>query len=606
MTMVPTPSWRPAATTPRLGELLVGDGQISGGQLQQALNSQVTKGGRLGSHLLQMGLATEQTITGALSRQAGVPWIDLADFAIDPAIVSLVRPETAWKYGFVPVSLSDGTLTVAIADPSRVMALDDVKFTTGYGVDPILASDPAVERALEHYYPGPGSDVSAAGAWGVGAWGVAGTLEMASRGLEELQATLVGPAVPVDGPGDWRGIGADSFDSRGEHAPVVRLVNVVLMSAVQKRASDIHIEPYEKELRVRYRVDGTLHTVITPPLTYRDAIASRVKIMAGLDIAERRLPQDGRITVRFDDNGRAKAIDFRVSVLPTLFGEKIVLRLLDRDQLRLEMTSLGFEPESLARFESAILRPWGMVLVTGPTGSGKTNTLYSCIARLNTPATNIVTAEDPVEFNFAGVNQVQIRESQGLGFAAALRSFLRQDPNIILLGEIRDAETAGIAVKAALTGRLVLSTLHTNDAPSAIARLTNMGVEPFLVGSSVHLVCAQRLVRCICAACARPHPLAAAILRQAGFSAEDAATVRPSIGAGCSKCQGTGYKGRIGVYEVMVVSEMLRALISDGAPAHEVRRQAVAEGMITLRESGLVKVKNGVATLEDVIRETVH
>ena len=365
------------------------------------------------------------------------------------------------------------------------------------------------------------------------------------------------------------------------------------MSAIQKGASDIHIEPYEKELRVRYRIDGILYNIMSPPMKFRDAISSRIKIMAKLDIAEKRLPQDGRIKIRFSDNGDQKEIDFRVSVLPTLFGEKIVMRLLDKDKLMLDMTKLGFEQESLTKFEAAILRPWGMVLVTGPTGSGKTNTLYSSISKINTPETNIMTAEDPVEFNLIGVNQVQVRENIGLNFAAALRSFLRQDPNIILVGEIRDFETAEIAVKAALTGHLVLSTLHTNDAPSTINRLMNMGIEPFLVASSVHLICAQRLVRRVCANCKEPHPTPPPALVQAGFTPEDAETVMPMKGAGCERCNNTGYKGRVGLYEVMEITEELRELILVGASGLELRRKAVDEGMITLRRSGLRKVKDG-------------
>jgi len=356
---------------------------------------------------------------------------------------------------------------------------------------------------------------------------------------------------------------------------------------------------------VRYRVDGILYNIMNPPMKFRDAICSRIKIMAKLDIAEKRLPQDGRIKIRFNESGVPKEIDFRVSVLPTLFGEKIVMRLLDKDKLMLDMTKLGFEPESLAKFETAILRPWGMVLVTGPTGSGKTNTLYSSISKLNTAETNIMTAEDPVEFNLAGINQVQVRESIGLNFAAALRSFLRQDPNIILVGEIRDFETAEIAVKAALTGHLVLSTLHTNDAPSTVNRLMNMGIEPFLVASSVHLICAQRLVRKVCAICKEPHPTPPAALMQAGYNADDANTVTPMRGKGCERCLNTGYKGRVGLYEVMEISEELRELILVGASGPELRRKAIDEGMITLRQSGLRKVKDGMTSLEEVVRETV-
>jgi type IV pilus assembly protein PilB len=377
------------------------------------------------------------------------------------------------------------------------------------------------------------------------------------------------------------------------------------MSAIQKGASDIHVEPYEKELRVRYRIDGILYNVMAPPMKFRDAITSRIKIMSKLDFAEKRLPQDGRIKIRFQDHGKNRDIDFRVSCLPTLFGEKIVMRLLDKTKLMLDMTRLGFEVESLAKFEAAIQKPWGMVLVTGPTGSGKTNTLYSSIARINTTETNIMTAEDPVEFNLVGINQVQVRESIGLNFAAALRSFLRQDPNIILVGEIRDFETAEIAVKAALTGHLVLSTLHTNDAPSTVNRLMNMGIEPFLVASSLNLVCAQRLVRRVCKNCSAPHPTPPEALVHAGFSEEDGKTVVPNKGRGCEKCNNTGFKGRVGLYEVMEVTEELRELILVGASGLELRRKAVEEGMITLRGSGLLKVKEGVTTLEEVVRETM-
>jgi type IV pilus assembly protein PilB len=380
----------------------------------------------------------------------------------------------------------------------------------------------------------------------------------------------------------------------------------MLMSAIQKGASDIHVEPYEKEFRVRFRIDGILYNVMAPPMKFRDAITSRIKIMAKLDIAEKRLPQDGRIKIRFGDGeGGTKEIDFRVSILPTLFGEKIVMRLLDKDKLMLDMTKLGFEPDSLRKLEHAISKPWGMVLVTGPTGSGKTNTLYSSIAKINTPETNIMTAEDPVEFNLVGVNQVQVRENIGLNFAAALRSFLRQDPNIILVGEIRDFETAEIAVKASLTGHLVLSTLHTNDAPSTISRLMNMGIEPFLVASSVNLICAQRLVRRLCTECKTDHPHDPKALVDAGFTQEEAERVIPKKGKGCERCNNTGYKGRVGLYEVMEISDEVRELILVGASALELKRKAVDEGMITLRRSGLHKVMEGVTTIEEVARETV-
>jgi type IV pilus assembly protein PilB len=588
----------------RIGELLLKEKRITPDQLQQALNHQKANGGKLGFNLVQMGFVKDEEITALLSKQYGVPSINLTQFEIDLAVIKLIPPETAQKYQIVPLSRAGGTRTTAMTDPTNVFAMDDIKFMTGYNVEPVVASETAVVEAIQRYYPmGAKPAKGAAAAPSVAPSGPS-TLEMASKGLEELQASLDENA-DVEVLEELQEISADALAKQGEEAPVVRLVNVVLMSAIQKGASDIHIEPYEKELRVRYRIDGILYNIMAPPMKFRDAISSRIKIMSKLDIAEKRLPQDGRIKIRFQDNGTQKEIDFRVSVLPTLFGEKIVMRLLDKDKLMLDMTRLGFEQESLTKFENAILRPWGMVLVTGPTGSGKTNTLYSSIAKVNTPETNIMTAEDPVEFNLAGVNQVQVRENIGLNFAAALRSFLRQDPNIILVGEIRDFETAEIAVKAALTGHLVLSTLHTNDAPSTINRLMNMGIEPFLVASSVHLICAQRLVRRVCANCKEPSPHAPPALIQAGFTPEDANSVVPMKGKGCEKCNQTGYKGRVGLYEVMEISEELRELILVGASGLELRRKAVDEGMLTLRASGLRKVKDGVTTIEEVVRETV-
>jgi type IV pilus assembly protein PilB len=592
----------------RIGDLLLKEKRISAEQLQQALTHQKEHGGKLGYNLVQLGFVKDEEITALLSKQYGVPSINLSQFDIDPAVIKLIPAETATKYQIVPLSRAGATLTIAMTDPTNVFAMDDIKFMTGYNVEPVVASETAVSDAIRKYYrsspPKPAKKEKKEPLPQVLPSGPS-TLEMASKGLEELQATLDSDADEVEVLEELQEISAEALARQGEDAPVVRLVNVVLMSAIQKGASDIHIEPYEKELRVRYRIDGILYNIMAPPMKYRDAIVSRVKIMSKLDIAEKRLPQDGRIKIRFNEGGIPKEIDFRVSVLPTLFGEKIVMRLLDKDKLMLDMTKLGFEPESLAKFESAILRPWGMVLVTGPTGSGKTNTLYSSIAKINTPETNIMTAEDPVEFNLAGVNQVQVKESIGLNFAAALRSFLRQDPNIILVGEIRDFETAEIAVKAALTGHLVLSTLHTNDAPSTINRLMNMGIEPFLVASSVHLICAQRLVRRVCAACKVPHPMPPPSLIQAGFAPDDANSVTPMRGKGCERCNGTGYKGRVGLYEVMEVTEELRELILVGASGLELRRKAIDEGMITLRNSGLRKVKEGVTTIEEVVRETV-
>ena len=584
----------------RIGELLLKEKRITPEQLQEALNYQRQHGGKLGFNLIKLGYVKDDEITALLSKQYGVPSIALGSFDVDAAVVKLVPAETAQKYQIIPLSRSGATLTIAMTDPTNVFAMDDIKFMTGYNVEPVVASETAVLDAITKYY---GKTVAPGASGGNGASSGSSALEVASKALEEMPA--LADAGDVEVLEEFEEISAEALAKQGEEAPVIKLVNVILMSAIQKGASDIHIEPYEKELRVRYRIDGILYNIMQPPMKFRDAITSRIKIMSKLDIAEKRLPQDGRIKIRFQDGGEMRDIDFRVSCLPTLFGEKIVMRLLDKTKLMLDMTKLGFESESLQKFEHAISKPWGMVLVTGPTGSGKTNTLYSSIARINTVETNIMTAEDPVEFNLMGVNQVQVRENIGLNFAAALRSFLRQDPNIILVGEIRDFETAEIAVKAALTGHLVLSTLHTNDAPSTINRLMNMGIEPFLVASSLNLVCAQRLVRRICKNCTEPDPTPAPALMQAGFSAEDAKKVVPNRGRGCEKCNNTGYKGRVGLYEVMEITEEVRELVLVGASALELRRKAVEEGMITLRNSGLRKVKEGVTTIEEIVRETV-
>ncbi|MBY0494047.1 MAG: type IV-A pilus assembly ATPase PilB [Cyanobacteria bacterium] len=591
----------------RIGELLLKEKRISAEQLQEALNYQRTNGGKLGANLVKLGYVKDEEITALLSKQYGVPSIALNQFEIDPAVIKLVPGETARKYQIVPLSRAGATLTIAMTDPTNVFAMDDVKFMTGYNVEPVVASETAVLDAIDKYYPGGGSaDKPKAGGPVVQTASEGpSALEAAAKSLEDLPTMLEGSGDGVEVMEELEEISAEMLTRQGEEAPVIKLVNVILMSAISKGASDIHIEPYEKEYRVRYRIDGILYNIMAPPLKMRDAITSRIKIMSKLDIAEKRLPQDGRIKIRFSDNGQTKDIDFRVSCLPTLFGEKIVMRLLDKGKLMLDMTKLGFEPESLKKLDTQIQKPWGMVLVTGPTGSGKTNTLYSSISKVNTPETNIMTAEDPVEFNLLGVNQVQVREAIGLNFAAALRSFLRQDPNIILVGEIRDFETAEIAVKAALTGHLVLSTLHTNDAPSTINRLMNMGIEPFLVASSLNLVCAQRLVRRICTNCKMEDDVPPPALEQIGFTSDLAATVKPKKGKGCEKCNKTGYKGRAGLYEVMEITDELRELILVGASALELRRKAIEEGMITLRGSGLRKITDGVTTIEEVLRETV-
>ncbi len=568
----------------RLGEILVKDSLISSDQLKQALDHQKKNGGRLGTCLVKLGLVSDDDITAVLSRQYGVPSINLKFYEVDPSVIKLVPQETAVRYQIVPLSRVGSTLTIAMTDPTNVFAMDDIKFMTGFNVEPVVASETAISEAIHKFY---------------------GDVESVEE-LDKVMKDLTGE------DGDALELAAEeaemdlaTLERAAEEAPIIKLVNLVLTDAVKRGASDIHVEPYEKEYRVRFRIDGILQNVMAPPMKLRDAITSRIKIMAKLDISEKRLPQDGRIMIKYLKDGKKKELDFRVSTVPTLFGEKIVMRLLDKENLRLDMTKLGFEPESLAKFEKQILKPYGMVLVTGPTGSGKTNTLYSSVARLNTPDTNIMTAEDPVEFQLPGINQVQMKEQIGLNFAAALRAFLRQDPNIILVGEIRDFETAEISVKAALTGHLVLSTLHTNDAPSTISRLMNMGIEPFLVATSVNLICAQRLVRRICSQCKEPLQIQPQALLDAGYTQEESTTVTVQHGRGCATCNTTGYKGRVGLYEVMEINDELRELILVGASALELKKKALEQGMITLRRSGLTKVALGQTTMEEVLRETV-
>jgi len=572
----------------KLGELLVKSGLINDAQLQKALERQKTDGGKLGYNLIKLGFVKEEDITKLLSQQYGVPSIALASYEIDEAVVKLVPSEVAQKYLVMPVNRHGATLTIAMVDPTNVFAMDDIKFMTGYNVEPVVAAEAAIKDAIDRYY------------------GSSHSLEL-KKVMDEMAelGSPTGDEENLELMEDEEEIDLKKLAASTEEAPVVKLVNLILTDSIKRGASDIHIEPYEKDFRVRFRIDGVLYEIMNPPLKLRDAITSRIKIMAKLDISEKRLPQDGRIKIKMKLSGKTKEMDYRVSVLPTLYGEKIVLRLLDKDKLMLDMTRLGFEVESLKKFERAIFRPYGMVLVTGPTGSGKTNTLYSSISRVNTPETNIMTAEDPVEFNIHGINQVQTKESIGLNFAAALRSFLRQDPNIILVGEIRDFETAEIAVKAALTGHLVLSTLHTNDAPSTINRLMNMGIEPFLVATSVHLICAQRLIRRVCKECKEEVKVPPQALVDIGFPPQEAPKIKVFKGRGCPTCNNTGYKGRLGVYEVMEIGESLREMILTGASTIELKKKAMEEGMLTLRGSGLQKLREGATTIEEVVRETV-
>jgi type IV pilus assembly protein PilB len=569
----------------RLGDLLVKEKVITPEQLEEATKLQKESHGRLASVLVKLGFLSDEDVTNFLSRQYGVPAINLSYFEIDPAVVKLIPFETAKRYQILPLSRVGASLTIAMVDPTNVFAMDDIKFMTGFNIEPVVASESSIVDGIDKAY---------------------GTSKEAE--LEQVMQSMneIGEAGDVELQTEEQEIELKELEKAADEAPIVKLVNLVLTDAVKRGASDIHMEPYEKEFRVRFRIDGVLQSIMNPPMKLKDAITSRLKIMSKLDISEKRLPQDGRIMLKMQIGGKKKQLDFRVSTLPTLWGEKIVLRLLDKENLRLDMTKLGFEPESLVKFEKAILKPYGMVLVTGPTGSGKTNTLYSSISRLNQPDTNIMTAEDPVEFQLGGVNQVQMKEQIGLNFATALRAFLRQDPNIILVGEIRDFETAEIAIKAALTGHLVLSTLHTNGAPETITRLMNMGIEPFLVATSVHLICAQRLVRRVCKDCAEPVEVPVQALIEEGYTPEEAKTVQIMKGKGCATCNKTGYKGRTGLYEVMEVDDDIRELVLVGASALELKKKAIEQGMLTLRRSGLIKVAQGWTTLEEVARETIH
>ena len=561
----------------RLGELLVRENLISLSQLQKAQEEQRKSGARLGYSLTKLGILDEQELTTFLSKQYGVPSINLADFEISPDVLTLVPAELAKRHQLLPVNRAGATLIVAMSDPSNIYAIDDLKFRTGLNIEVVVASEVAIDEAITRYYE---KQVT----------------------YDDVLGDIDADAVEVGGDGDDSLNVVDLEKASGE-APVIKLCNVILLNAIKKRASDIHIEPYEKYFRVRYRIDGVLYEEQPPlPLKLKNAVTSRVKIMASLDISERRLPQDGRIKLKL---GKDKEMDFRVSVLPTLFGEKIVLRLLDKSNLQLDMTKLGFEEKQLADFMKAIHQPYGMVLVTGPTGSGKTTSLYSALQELNKTTRNISTAEDPVEYNLLGINQVQMHEDVGLNFATALRSFLRQDPNIIMVGEIRDFETAEIAVKAALTGHLVLSTLHTNDAPSTISRLLNMGVEPFLVTASVNLILAQRLARKICVDCKQPVEANVKAIVDLGVKPEVAQKIQLFKGSGCRTCSNTGYKGRIALYEVMPFNEPLKELVLQGASTTEVKAEAIRGGMKSLRMSGIEKLTQGITTVEEVLRVSV-
>lgn len=572
----------------KLGKLLVNNAVISDAELSAAQESSRSSGTQLAGELARLGYVEETKLIEFLSRHYGVPSIDLEEVKIEEEVIDLIPKDVAERHSVVPVDKQGSTIVVAMSDPSNIYAMDDIKFLTGFNVEVVVTSDSSIQSALDAYYSQyDGSENEGGGGGG----------DMLGLGFGD--DVDVGDQIRMLTEEDDFDAGQAS-DAAGE-APVVRLCNLFLVDAIKRGASDIHVEPYEKEFRIRYRIDGVLYEIMRPPMRMKMAITSRLKIMANLDIAERRLPQDGRIKLVLGEN---RAVDFRVSCLPTLYGEKMVLRLLDKSNLQLDMTKLGFEPHQLDDFKKDIHQPFGMVLVTGPTGSGKTTTLYSSLQELNKVSENISTAEDPVEFNLAGINQCQMNDSIGLNFSAALRSFLRQDPDIIMVGEIRDFETAEIAIKAALTGHLVLSTLHTNDAPSTINRLLNMGVEPFLVTSSLNCIVAQRLARRICTECKEDANIEKSVLIDLGLTEEQAETAEPKIGGGCKKCNDTGYKGRVALYEVMHVGDELKEAVLQGWSAMELKKEAIRLGMQTLRMSGNKKLLEGMTTIDEILRVT--
>lgn len=556
--------------------MLLRAGIIDEEKLERAIEHQRNQGGKIYGALVKLDLVDEDDVVEFLSRQLGLPTVSLEEIDVDPDAVKLLAAEKAQKYMAIPYGQVNSTLYVAMADPTDLNAIDDIKFMTNMSVEVSIATESQIKKALDTFYDA----------------GVMSENVLEGFDDEDLEAVS----------GDISELDAGDAAKAAEEAPVVKLVNYILREAINKKASDIHIEPYEKVLRVRLRIDGALYEIIKPPMKLKNPMVSRVKIMSRLDIAERRLPQDGRIKLKL---GKGRDMDFRVSILPTLFGEKVVMRLLDKSNLQLDMTKLGFEDKPLRHFKEAIHKPFGMVLVTGPTGSGKTTTLYSALSELNAPDVNVSTAEDPVEFNLHGINQVQMHEEIGLTFASSLRSFLRQDPDIIMVGEIRDFETAEIAVKAALTGHMVLSTLHTNDAPQTINRLLNMGVEPFLVASSVNCIIAQRLARRICPQCKVEIDPPAEALRDLGVKMEDIGTFPVYQGSGCATCSNTGFKGRIALYEVMPITDELKELVLAGASALELKREAIRLGMDTLRMAGVNKLKEGITTINEIGRVTM-
>jgi type IV pilus assembly protein PilB len=569
-----------------LGELLLREKIINADQLKSALDFQKKNNLPLGTSLVTLGVISEEEIAQALSRQVGYPYINLDQFEVYPEVINLIPADVAKKHMVMPIHRIRSFLTLAMVDPTDLEVIEDIRFRTGLSIQPVIGSESGVMNSINKYY------------------GTADALRV-KKIVEDIELADDGRINIVEEKQDE--IDLEDLEAASDEAPIITLVNTTFIDAIKKGASDVHFEPYEQQFRIRYRIDGDLYEMVNLPLKFRSPVLSRVKILSNMDIAEKRLPQDGRIKMRLKlENGKRKEVDMRVSSLPTLFGEKIVARILDKEMLKLDLTQLGFEPESLAHFNAAIERPWGIVLVTGPTGSGKTNTLYSAVSALNKMDTNIMTAEDPVEFYIPGINQVQVKEEIGLTFASCLRTFLRQDPDIMLVGEMRDFETVDIAIKAALTGHLVFSTVHTNDAASTIIRLANMNVEPFLIADSVILIAAQRLIRRLCKKCAQPHKLPEKALLDMGFEKDEFKDLNILKPKGCEVCNNTGYKGRIALYEVMPINDDIREMILNRTQSREIKKKAIDQGMITLRRSGLIKIKDGITSVEEVLRETVR
>ena len=568
-----------------LGELLIREKLINPEQLKSALELQKKNGFSLSAALVNLGYISEEEIAKALSRQLGYPYIDLNQFDVYPDVIKLIPVEIAKKYTIMPIHRIRSFLTLAMVDPTDLDIIEDIRFRTGLSIQPVIASESAILNAISKYY------------------GSSDSLRV-KKILDEIEMAKDTSINIIEEEEEDYDI--EELVHSTEEAPIITLVNTIFIDAIKKGASDVHFEPYERSFRVRYRLDGTLHEMMNLTTKFKNPVISRVKILSNMDIAEKRLPQDGRLKMKVKlENGARKEVDMRISSVPTIFGEKIVARILDREMLKLDLTKLGFEQKSLDVFKRGISRPWGIILVTGPTGSGKTNTLYSAISTLNSMEKNIITAEDPVEFHIPGISQVQMKEEIGLSFSSALRSFLRQDPDIMLVGEMRDFETVDIAIKAALTGHLVFSTIHTNDAASTIARLVNMNIEPYLIADSVVMIVAQRLVRRLCKKCRVKQKITPEALVDIGFSPEEAKEITVYKPQGCSLCNNTGYKGRIGLFEVMEITDDIKDLILNRAQSYQIKKKAIEQGMITLRQSGLIKIKEGITSLEEVLRETI-